>query len=57
MKDTNLACRVEWETYKALDLIRADRQVRTNKTTTLSDIVREALNHYIGDTCNEKNNK
>lgn len=57
MKDTNLACRVEWETYKALDLIRADRQVRTNKKTTLSDIVREALNHYIGDTCNEKNNK
>ena len=54
MKDTNIACRIDFGTWKALDLIRADRQVRTNKTTSLSVIIREALEQYVGDTCNQQ---
>lgn len=48
--DVNIACRVPYETWKYLDLIRADRQVRTNKKTSLSEIIREALDKYVGDT-------
>jgi hypothetical protein len=39
-----------------LDIARATRQIETNKTTTLSDIVREALEKYVGDTWTEKQN-
>lgn len=55
-KDVNIAVRVSFETWKYLDLIRADRQVRTNNTTSLSEIVREALEQYVGDTWNQTNN-
>lgn len=46
--EINVAARIPLELYKALDLIRADRQIRTNKTTTLSEIIREALAKYSG---------
>lgn len=49
-QEKNIAVRVSWETWRYLDLIRADRQVRTNKTTSLSEIVREALEQYVGRT-------
>ena len=55
-KDKNTAVRLPWETWKALDLIRADRTVRTNKHHTLSDILREAISQYLGDKCNTKTN-
>lgn len=51
MKDTNIAVRLEWETWKTLDNIRATRTVETRTRHTISDIVREAINHYLGDTC------
>jgi predicted DNA-binding protein len=47
-KDKNAAVRLQWEVWKALDLIRADRTVRTNRKTSLSDIIREAIDHYLG---------
>lgn len=49
-REKNIAVRVRWETWHSLDLIRADRQIRTNKTISLSEIVREALEQYVGDT-------
>lgn len=49
-QEKNIAVRVRWETWHSLDLIRADRQIRTNKTISLSEIVREALEQYVGDT-------
>lgn len=48
MKDKNLAVRVPWELWKYLDDERATRQVKTNKKTTLSDIVREILEKHVG---------
>ena len=51
IKDTNIAVRLEWETWKTLDNIRATRTVETRTRHTISDIVREAINHYLGDTC------
>lgn len=50
-KDTNVAVRLEWETWKTLDDIRATRTLETRSRHTISDIVREAINHYLGDTC------
>lgn len=57
-KDKLAAVRLQWEVWKALDLIRADRTVRTNKKTSLSDILREAVDHYLdkGTTCQTKKN-
>lgn len=55
-KDVNIAVRVSFDTWKNLDLIRADRQVRNNTTTSLSEIVREALEQYVGDTCQKTSN-
>lgn len=53
-KDKLAAVRLQWEVWKALDLIRADRTVRTNKKHSLSDILREAIDHYLGDKCQTK---
>jgi len=56
MKDKNIAVRIPWELWKYLDIARATKQVSTNKTVTLSDIVREALENYVGYTWTEKQN-
>lgn len=56
MNDKNIAVRVPWELWKYLDNERATRQVKTNKRVTLSDIVREALETHVGDTCKKKTN-
>jgi predicted DNA-binding protein len=53
-KDKNAAVRLPWETWKALDLIRADRTARTNKIHSFSDILREAIDSYLGDRCHSK---
>lgn len=53
-KDKLAAVRLPWEVWKALDLIRADRTVRTNKKHSLSDILREAIDNYLGDKCQNK---
>lgn len=53
-KDKLAAVRLQWEVWKALDLIRADRTVRTNKQHSLSDILREAIDDYLGDKCQTK---
>ena len=53
-KDKLAAVRLQWEVWKALDLIRADRTVRTNKKHSLSDILREAIDEYLGDKCQIK---
>jgi len=50
MKDKNVAVRIPWELWKYLDIARANRQVKSNQKITLSDIVREALENYVGDT-------
>ena len=57
-KDKLAAVRLQWEVWKALDLIRADRTVRTNRKTSLSDILREAVDHYLdkGTQCQNKTN-
>jgi predicted DNA-binding protein len=54
VNDKNVAVRIPWELWKYLDIARATRQIETNKTTTLSEIVREALEKYVGDTWTEK---
>lgn len=54
MKDKNLAVRIPWELWKYLDIARATRQVKSNEKITLSDIIREALENYVGDTWTEK---
>lgn len=56
MNDKNIAVRVPWELWKYLDNERATRQVKTNKTVKLSEIVREALENYVGDTWTKKQN-
>lgn len=53
-KDKLVSVRVPWEVWKALDLLRADRTVRTNKNHTLSDILREAIDKQLGDRCQTK---
>lgn len=52
MKDVNIACRIEYDTWKALDQIRLERSVQNKQTLSLSDIIREALDDYVGDTWN-----
>lgn len=54
-KDKNAAVRLPWEVWKALDLIRAERTVTTNKNHSLSDILREAINEYLGEPWKNKN--
>jgi hypothetical protein len=49
VKDKNIAVRINWELWKYLENERATQQVKTNKKTTLSDIVRQALEKHIGD--------
>lgn len=49
MNDKNVAVRMPWELWKYLDNERATRQVKTNKKTTISDIIREALEQYVRD--------
>jgi transcriptional regulator of met regulon len=56
MKDKNIAVRIPWELWKYLDNERATRQVRTNKTITLSEIVREVLENHVGTSWTEKQN-
>ena len=53
-KDTNLAVRVPFAMWKELDHIRATRTIQTNKHHSISDIIREALDYYLGDTCQNK---
>lgn len=53
-KEKLVAVRIPWEVWKALDLVRADRQ--RNKTTSLSDILREAIDNYIGEPCKKTSN-
>lgn len=55
-KDKNAAVRLPWEVWKALDLIRAERTATTKKVHTLSDILREAINQYIGEPWKNKTN-
>lgn len=50
MNDKNIAVRIPWELWQKLDFERAQRETATNKKTTLSDIVREALENYERDT-------
>lgn len=52
VKDVNIACRIEYDTWKALDQIRLERSVQNKQTLSLSDIIREALDDYVGDTWN-----
>lgn len=49
MNDKNVAVRIPWELWQQLDFERAQRELATNKKTTLSDIVREALENYKRD--------
>ncbi len=53
-KEINIACRVSWATFDALHKIRASRQLDGNNTS-LSDVIREALDNYVGDTWQQKN--
>lgn len=48
-REVNIACRISWETWKQLDDIRAVKATQYQKTS-LSDIIREALENYVGDT-------
>ena len=56
MKDKNIAVRISWELWKYLDNERAYRQVKTNKTVTLSEIIREVLENHVGTSWTEKQN-
>ena len=53
-KDMNIACRIPWATWDALNQIRASRQLTGNRNTSLSDVIREALDNYVGDTWQTK---
>lgn len=56
MKDKNIAVRVTWATFQALEQIRSERTVQDKKKTTLSDIVREVLENHVGDTWKQETN-
>lgn len=56
MKDKNIAVRVEWDTYKFLEKLRVERAIQNKKKTGLSEIVREILEKYVGDTWKTKSN-
>lgn len=51
-KDKNVAVRLNWDTWASLEAIRAERESESKTKTTLSDIVREAVNNYLGDKWN-----
>ena len=54
MNDKNVAVRIPWELWNRLDKLRASRQASSKTKITLSDITREALENYVGDTWTEK---
>ena len=56
MNDKNVAVRIPWELWKYLDNERATRQVKTNKTVTLSEIIREVLEKHVGTSWTKKQN-
>lgn len=50
MKDKNIATRVEYELWQQLERLRIQKQNLNREKITLSDLVREALANYVGDT-------
>ncbi len=54
-RDVNVACRITWDTWVQLDRLRASRTDAGQKTS-LSDVIREALETYVGDTWKKTDN-
>ena len=54
-RDVNVACRISFDTWTQLDRIRSARATGGNKTS-LSDVIREALENYVGDTWQKETN-
>jgi hypothetical protein len=49
VKEKNLAVRVEWETYRRLERVRASSEALRGKKVSMSEIVRYALEKYTGE--------
>ena len=53
MKDkneANVAVRIPYGLWLQLDRVRQSREAETNEKTSLSAILREAFENYVGDT-------
>lgn len=48
VKDKNIAVRVTWQTWQALENLRSNLEAQKKKKTTLSEIVREVLEDHSG---------
>ena len=57
MKEKNIAVRLTWQTWQALEQVRNNLEAQKKKKTTLSEVVREVLENYVGDTWTEKQKK
>ena len=54
MKEKNIAVRVTWTTWQALENLRSNLEAQKKKKTTLSEIVREVLENHSGTNGNTK---
>lgn len=54
MKDKNIAVRVTWTTWQALENLRSNLEAQKKQKTTLSEVVREVLENHSGTNGNKK---
>jgi ribosomal protein L9 len=54
MKEKNIAVRVTWQTWQALEQVRSNLEAQKKKKTTLSEVVREVLEDHSGTNGKEK---